>query len=127
MRATVVNCDSIDNVFQSTVEAEAHVPRGAPIESLNPPSWVLRRLKTLGVETVGDLLRLSLSELSTEPGSGTKAIEALIKKARHALSVANEGRTNSSSPRLGFGSPADHTVRAPEDSASSEGTTKPNS
>ena len=110
MRATVVNCDSIDNVFQSIVETEEHVPRGDPIESLNPPSWVLRRLKTLGVKTVGDLLRLSLSELSTEPGSGTKAIEALIKKARHALSVANEGRADSSSPGLGFGSPSDHTV-----------------
>jgi len=98
------------------------VRRGDPVESLNPPSWVLRRLKTLGVETVGDLLRLPLSELSTEPGSGTKAIEALIKKARQAVSVANEGRTDSSSPGLDLGDPSEHTVRVSEHSVGSKAT-----
>src|SRR5207302_6575501 len=97
-RATVVNCDPIDNPSQPTVGTEVHVRSGNSIESLSPPSWVLRKLKTLGVETVGDLLCLPLSELSTEPGSGTKAIESLIKKARYVVSVANEGQADSSSP-----------------------------
>ena len=91
-----------------------------PVEVLHPPSWVIRILKQHSVDTVEALLRLPLSEFSTDPGSGTKTIEALIKKARHALSVSNEGRADSPTPGLGFGSPSDGIDRVPEDSADSQ-------
>ena len=74
-------------------------------------------IKTARVDTVEALLRLPLSEFSTNPGSGTKTIEALIKKARHALCVSNEGQADSPTPGLGFGSPSDGIDRIPEDSA----------
>src|SRR2546427_2112341 len=91
-----------------------------PVEVLHPPSWVIKILKQHSVDTVEALLRLPLSGFSTDPGSGTKTIEALIKKARHALSVSNEGRADSPTPGLGFVSPSDGIDRVPEDSADSQ-------
>lgn len=91
-----------------------------PVEVLLPPSWVIRILKQHSVDTVEALLRFPLSAFSTDPGSGLKTIEALIKKARHALSVSDEGRADSPTPGLGFGSPSDGIDRVPEGSADSQ-------